>query len=82
MTCLTTGKILSDAQANILHGSSFVFNCYLLLLARDTDFLSGGITFHFKRHLLYFLINQFKEFPGGPVIRTPCCHCQGPLFDP
>ena len=71
MTCLTRGKILSDAQVNILNGNSFAFNCCLLLLARDTDFLSGGVTFHFKRCLLYFLINQFREFPGGPVIRTP-----------
>lgn len=22
------------------------------------------------------------EFPGDPVVRTPCCHCQGPEFKP
>ena len=22
------------------------------------------------------------EFPGGPVVRTPCFHCRGPGFDP
>ena len=22
------------------------------------------------------------EFPGSPVARTPCSHCQGPRFDP
>ena len=24
----------------------------------------------------------FREYPGWPVIRTPCFHCQGPRFDP
>ena len=24
----------------------------------------------------------FREFAGGPVVRTPCFHCQGPGFDP
>ena len=23
-----------------------------------------------------------QEFPGGPVIRTPCFHCQGHRLDP
>ena len=22
------------------------------------------------------------EFPGGPVIRSPCSHCRGPRFNP
>ena len=22
------------------------------------------------------------EFPGDPVVRTPCCHCKGPEFKP
>ena len=22
------------------------------------------------------------EFPGGPVVRMPCSHCQGPRFNP
>ena len=22
--------------------------------------------------------NQPREFPGGPVVRTPCFHCWGP----
>ena len=23
---------------------------------------------------------KFWEFPGGPVVKTPCSHCQGPRF--
>ena len=23
-----------------------------------------------------------REFPGGPLVRTPCFHCQGPGFNP
>ena len=23
----------------------------------------------------------FREFPGGPVVRTPCFYCQGPRFN-
>ena len=26
--------------------------------------------------------NQNWEFPGCPVVRTPCLHCRGPRFDP
>ena len=32
------------------------------------------------------LSNKLKdcawEFPGGPVVRTPCFHCRGHGFDP
>ena len=24
----------------------------------------------------------FGEFPGGPLVRTLCFHCQGPRFNP
>ena len=27
-------------------------------------------------------IKQKREFPGGPVLRIPCFHCQGPEFNP
>ena len=27
------------------------------------------------------LIN-LKDFPGGPVVKTPCSQCRGPGFDP
>ena len=38
-------------------------------------------------HLLLFPITFSKkkkkrEFAGGPVVKTPCFHCQGPKFDP
>ena len=25
---------------------------------------------------------HLQEFPGGPVVRTPCFHCRGHGFDP
>ena len=25
---------------------------------------------------------EYREFPGGPVAKTPCFHCWGPGFDP
>ena len=25
---------------------------------------------------------SYKDFPGGPVARTPCFHCRGHRFDP
>ena len=26
--------------------------------------------------------NKPQKFPGNPVVRIPCFHCQGPWFDP
>ena len=23
-----------------------------------------------------------RDFPGGPVVKTPCSQCRGPGFDP
>ena len=25
---------------------------------------------------------QDRDFPGGPLVRTPCFHCRGEWFDP
>ena len=27
------------------------------------------------------LRTRLREFPGGPVVRTPLCHYHGPRFD-
>ena len=27
-------------------------------------------------------INKCWDFPGGPVVKTPCFHCRGHRFDP
>ena len=35
-----------------------------------------------KRTLIKNLEKNYGEFPGGPMVRTPCCHCQRPGFDP
>ena len=28
------------------------------------------------------VLEKYREFPGGPVVRTPCFHCWGPRFRP
>ena len=35
-----------------------------------------------KSHFLKKKKNYKEEFPGDPVFRTPCFHCQGPGFNP
>lgn len=30
----------------------------------------------------FSIIKKYREFPGGPVVRTPCFHCLGPGFSP
>jgi len=27
-------------------------------------------------------INEGGDFPGGPVVKTPCFYCRGHRFDP
>ena len=44
------------------------------------NFFIGCLNNHFK-----FSVSKNKilgEFPGGPVVRTPHSHCQGPGFNP
>ena len=31
--------------------------------------------------LSFFKNTNNRDFPGGPVVRTPCFHCRGPRFD-
>ena len=31
---------------------------------------------------LWVTIQHFWDFPGGPVVKTPCFHCRGHGFDP
>ena len=28
------------------------------------------------------LSKKIRDFPGGPVAKTPCSQCRGPRFDP
>ena len=25
---------------------------------------------------------RFSDFPGGPIVKTPCCQCRGSGFNP
>ena len=29
----------------------------------------------------FITLNAYGEFPGGPVVKTPCFHCRGHGFD-
>ena len=31
---------------------------------------------------VWILKNDYREFPGSAVVRTPCFHCQGCRFNP
>ena len=30
----------------------------------------------------FFKKGNVRDFPGGPVVKTPCSHCRGLGFDP
>ena len=32
--------------------------------------------------LTHFFKVGFRDFPGGPVAKTPSCQCRGPGFNP
>ena len=36
----------------------------------------------FLIHMMKLRIDPNREFPGGPVVRISCFHCQGPGLDP
>ena len=38
---------------------------------------------YFMLFIFYYSLKiKLREFPGGPVVRTPHFHCQGPGFSP
>ena len=54
----------------------------LILLISLLEYTSTH--FFLVKILLKILLFQdtFREFPGGPVVRTQRSHCQGPGFGP
>ena len=62
-----------------------IFNIYFILqiykcVIRE-NFLRENLNYG---HTLFLLVFKFvnREFPGGPVVRTPRFHCRGPEFNP
>ena len=61
---------LTDSLSDTSAGSN------VLLISGHPDRHIFAHTFH------YFKAIHYREFPGGPVVRTPFCHCQVPGFKP
>ena len=40
----------------------------------------SGWTLHAITSIL--IRRRQRDFPGGPVVKTPCSQCRGPRFDP
>lgn len=36
---------------------------------------------HLKATSMLIKSGMDRKFPGGPIVRTLCFHCQGPAFD-
>ena len=56
-------------------------NSYLLIYF-CLKFLQLAFCHQKKKNNSKIIIKLFSEFPGGPVIRTPCFHCRWHEFDP
>ena len=45
-------------------------------------FLGKFLIFRKKNTYLMFKKKRSRDFPGGPVVKTPLFHCRGHGFDP
>ena len=57
------------------HPHLLCFDAFQLPLSKKSTQHAFGLECQLKIHSL-------GEFPGGPVVRTPCFHCRGHGFDP
>ena len=48
------------------------------------DVIEMGKIYHFTtiRMAMIKRTENNRDFPGGPVVKTACCHCRGCRFDP
>ena len=46
--------------------------------------LGEGLLVQKIGHSIHSFIHStnLRDFPGGPVVKTPCFHCKGHRFDP
>ena len=56
-----------------------MLNYALKNFVKKVDFILSVLTSIKKKSLSKIKI---REFPGGPVVRSPSFHCQGLRFDP
>ena len=54
---------------------------YLNYQQIKSKFLKNDLPYRGVR-LLLFTKGEMREFPGGPVVRTPHFHCRGHRFNP
>ena len=64
----------SDVFPTIFLGLFF----FLLCKSISCCVSSPGTFCFFNWGKIHIKSNHFREFPGGPVARTPCSHCQSP----
>ena len=67
------------------HEFFYVFNSYFLLCFHllCCSFLNIWVEWlMLLKIILLFENKNIQEFPGSPVVRTLCAHCQGPKFSP
>ena len=58
----------------------------MLMLLKDTAFVIERVISKPEKHRLIRFIRlkwrSRKDFPGGPVAKTPCSQCREPRFNP
>ena len=69
----------TSIKINKVVGQGGVFK---LGFPRDVAGVERTLLFSFKKYFESFKNSNKGDFPGGPVAKTPCFQCMGPVFDP
>ena len=76
--------LLKVLQTKIHHVVTVIASGYWghrgLKVLRVTQPTRGPVRSHFKRES--YSKTPDRDFPGGPVVKTPCFQCRGRGFDP
>ena len=83
-----TGPSLSTFQSTILYLSFLAYfltsvHLYSVFLNPELIFSIYSYTFYSVSYNLFFLIIRLTlgDFPGRPVVKTPCLYCSGRRFN-
>ena len=60
----------------------FLMSPFYLLRLSSFPFVSSVFVIAHCSNIVMTALKLLWEFPGGPVVRTPCFHCRGHRFDP